>query len=112
ASTRSVNLPAEYATVRRQKLKSPARTRKAVIPAEYAEIEKTIILEPGRMVWQRVICDERVSTNIGSLKNARAGMGDRTGPSRGRLDAQDWAALKDFQLKNGLAVGGLTYATF
>jgi len=43
-----VEVPAEYRTVSKQVLKSPATTRKIQVPAEYRTITKTVIDQPAR----------------------------------------------------------------
>ncbi|WP_205944638.1 peptidoglycan-binding domain-containing protein [Pelagibius litoralis] len=43
-----VEIPAEYRTVSKQVLKSPATTRKISVPAEYRTITKTVIDQPAR----------------------------------------------------------------
>ena len=112
ASVEKVTIPAEYQTVRRQKLICPATTRKIAIPAEYEEVQKTIATGPGKMEWQRVLCEIDVTTEkANAVKNALAAKGYKPGPLDGRLAEADWTALKSFQEKNGLGVGELTYET-
>jgi len=57
AQFEEVTVPAQYETVRRQKLVCPATTRKVAIPAEYQTIEKQVIVDAGRWEWQRVVCE-------------------------------------------------------
>jgi hypothetical protein len=61
-------VPAEYDTVRRQKLASPASTRRVCIPAEYDTVEKTVKVCEGRMAWKLVACDspnaEKVTASV------------------------------------------------
>jgi hypothetical protein len=112
ACVREVRVAGEYTTVRRQKLKSAATTRKVCVPAEYETVEKLVVCEPGKMVWQRVICDVNASAaKMNEVKTALRAKGFTPGPLNGQLDQRDWAAVKTFQEKNRLAMGGLTIET-
>jgi hypothetical protein len=112
ASLEKTTIPAEYQTVRRQKLICPATTRKISIPAEYDEVTKTIAKGPGKMQWERVLCQIDVTTDkVNAVKDALAAKGYTPGPQNGQLADADWAALKSYQEKNGLGVGELTYET-
>lgn len=112
ASVEKITIPAEYETVRRQKLICPATTRKITIPAEYEEITKTIATGPGKMEWQRVLCEIDVTAETAnSVKNALVAKGYKAGPLNGQLADADWDALKNYQQKNGLGMGELTYET-
>jgi hypothetical protein len=51
-------IPAQYETIRRQKLVSAASTRRICIPAEYRTVEKTVKVCDGRMAWQKVQCED------------------------------------------------------
>lgn len=48
ATTRAVEVPAEYRTVTRQVLVTPATTREVEVPAEYATVAVTKMVEPAR----------------------------------------------------------------
>lgn len=112
ATVREIPIPAEYTTVRRQVVKTPACTRRVTIPAEYTNVEKTIVCEGGRMEWRKVICETNATAaKINEVKSALIAKGYKAGPMNGSLTDQDWVAIKDFQAKNRLGVGALTYET-
>jgi hypothetical protein len=112
ARVTEVAVPAKYETVRREKLVCPATTRRTSIPAEFDTIQKTVVVAPGRWEWQQVICEPRASADkLNLIKTALAKAGYKTGPQDGSLDLQDWNSIRAFQLKNELAVGGLTFET-
>jgi hypothetical protein len=50
ARTREVEIPAEYKTVSRQVLKTPATTREVEVPAEYTTMTVTKMVSPAREV--------------------------------------------------------------
>jgi hypothetical protein len=112
ACVREVKVAGEYQTVRRQRLKCAATAKKVCIPAEYDTVEKTVICEPGRVVWQRVICDVNASAaKMNEVKTALKAKGYTPGPLNGQLDQRDWTAIRNFQEKNRLAMGALTVET-
>jgi len=112
ATVRQVSFPAEYQTVRRQKLTCPATTRKIAIPAEFEEVQKSVQIVGGHMQWERVLCEIDMTTEkVNSIKSALAKAGYNPGPTTGKLNDQDWSAIKTFQEKKGLGVGELTYKT-
>ncbi len=112
ACVREVTVPAEYQTVRVQKCVEPATTRKVKVPAEYDQIEKTVVVAPGRIEWQRAICERTVdSARVNALKNALAAHGYEPGAMNGRQDQTFWVALRQFQTDQGLGVGALTQET-
>jgi hypothetical protein len=112
ACVREVRVAGEYSTVRRQRLKCPATTRKVTIPAEYETVQKTVVSEPGRMVWQKVICDVNASAaKANEVKTALKAKGYTPGPLNGKFEQRDWVALKTFQEQNRLAMGALTVET-
>ncbi len=112
ATVRTVSFPAEYQTVRRQKLICPATTRKIAIPAEFEDVSKSVQVAGGHMEWERVVCEIDMTTEkVNSIKSALAKAGYNPGPANGKLNDQDWSAIKTFQTKKGLGVGELTYKT-
>ena len=67
ATTRLVQVPAEYKTVQVKKLVSPAKENRIPIPAEYQTVTKTIKESEGQMVWREVLCE----TNAPELVKAQ-----------------------------------------
>jgi hypothetical protein len=112
ACVREVMIPAEYETVRRQVVASPARTKKNCIAAEYEDIEKTVLVCDAMVKWEHIVCKEKeTAETINKVKNALAKSGYKTDPANGVLTPMDWTALTEFQVKNRLGVGELSYQT-
>jgi hypothetical protein len=65
-------IPAQYETVRRQKLVSAATTRRICIPAEYQTVEKTIKVCDGRMTWQKIQCEDINSESVRINSDSKA----------------------------------------
>lgn len=57
ATVRYEDIPAEYKTVKKQVLKTPATTHTVVIPAEYAERDVTKLMKPAATVTKVVPVD-------------------------------------------------------
>jgi len=112
ACVREVTIPAQYETVRRQVVACPARTRKNCIAAEYEDIQKTVLVCDAMVKWEHIVCKEKATAEtMNKVKNALAKSGYKTDPTKGVLTPTDWTALTEFQVKNGIAVGELSYET-
>jgi len=112
ASVREVSIPAQYETVRREKLVSAPTTRKVCIPAEFETIEKTVKVADAKIEWQKVICEINTKADtVNAVKVALLAEGYETGPLNGELEETDRVALQDYQEKNGLGIGELSYET-
>jgi hypothetical protein len=112
ASVREVVIPAQYETIRRQVVVCPARAKKVCHQAEYADIEKTVLVSDGGMKWERVICERNgTAQTMNQIKSALSKAGYKTSTLDGKLAPEDWNALTQFQQKNGLGIGELSYET-
>jgi len=111
ACVREINIPAEYSTVRRQVVKAPAQTRRIPIPAEFQTVERITVCESGRMAWQRVVCDSQLAPGKVSEIKAALDVAGYVTTTDDTMHKTDWVALKDFQRKNRLGMGHLTYET-
>lgn len=109
---REITEPAEFQTVRVQKCVSPATTRRVPVPAEYDEITKTVVVAPGRIEWQRAVCDLNADYDtISKIEQALAARGYDPGPVNGQTDEAFWSAVRRYQTDNTLGVGALTHET-
>jgi hypothetical protein len=112
ACTREEIIPAQFETIRKQVVARPACTRKVSIPAEFADHERTVMVAPATVRWERIVCEDRVSADtVNSVKQALTAKGYKPGPLDGKLAKADWDALTQFQEKNRLGMGELTYET-
>jgi hypothetical protein len=112
ASVREVTIPAEYETVRRQVVATPALARRICIPAEYENIQKTVLVCPESMKWERIVCEDKLSSDtVNKVKIALRASGYKPGPLNGEFTQTDRAAMIAFQQERGLGVGQLSYDT-
>ena len=112
ACVREVIIPAEYETVRRQVVACPARTKKNCVAAEYEDVQKTVLVCDAMVKWEHVVCKEKATADtMNKVKNALAKAGYKTDPTDGVLTPTDWTALTEFQVKNRIGVGELSYET-
>jgi hypothetical protein len=112
ACTRTETIPAEYSTVRRQIVAVPASTKKICIPAEYADVETTVMVADSMIKWEHIVCEDKISANtVNKVKIALAAAGYTPGPLDGKLLVADWNALTEFQKNNRIGVGELSYTT-
>ncbi|MBN2035009.1 MAG: peptidoglycan-binding protein [Deltaproteobacteria bacterium] len=115
-TTRPVEIPAEYTTVKVRKLVSPAEVKRIQIPAEYQMVTKVEKISDGRMEWRRILCETNTETSmskgvIQSIQEALKKAGHNPGPIDGVVGEQTMRALREYQQKKGLAMGGITYET-
>ncbi len=111
-TTVKITVPAEYTTVKTRKLVERAQEKRIAIPAEYQTFTKRRQVADGRMAWRPVLCETNATrSTIMSIQQALKASGHDPGPIDGVIGHQTLAATKSYQQTNGLASGGLTYAT-
>lgn len=112
ATTRAVEIPAEYGTVEVERMTRPEEERILEIPAEYETVTKSVMVEEGRAAWRPVLCETNMSRDvILDLQRALSQHGHAPGPIDGAYGRQTRAAVRQYQLAQGLPTGGLTMAT-
>lgn len=57
ATKKLIQVPAEFNTVKVKKLVHPAEEKHIPILAEYQTLERTVLTSPGRMTWKSVQCE-------------------------------------------------------
>ena len=111
-TTRKVVIPAEYDTVTVTRVKVAEQKRVTPIPATYKTITRTVVTQPSRQGWQRILCDTNMDLKMMvDLQLRLTAKGYDAGPAIGRLTDKTREALTAFQQANGLATGGITYET-
>lgn len=111
-TTRRVPIAAEYGTVKRRVLVKPAERR--VIPTEpvYDTVTKQVRVDGGTQEWRQILCETNVTPDVvARIQEALSNAGHNPGPINGELTAQTLAAVREYQVKNNLATGGVTYET-
>ncbi len=112
ATTRTVDIPAEYAAVKVQKIVTPPQEKRIEIPAEYQVVTKVEKISEGRMEWRQILCETNLTKDvIRSIQEALVKAGHDPGPIDNVLGEQTMRALREYQQKKGLPVGGITYDT-
>ncbi len=96
-STRVIEIPAEYKTLKVRKEVSPASTNKIVIPAEYQKLTKRVKVTEERMEWRSVLCETNSSgTKVTQIQRALLKAGHNPGPIDGVIGSE----TKDFDPPN------------
>ncbi len=112
ASTTVTEIPAQYQTVKVQRLVSPASERRITIPARTKTVSRQVQTEPSRLEWRSVLCETNMTDDIvTSLQRALKREGFDPGPIDGVIGQTTLDAVEEYQLKNSLDRGGLTYET-
>jgi hypothetical protein len=111
-TTRKVTVPAEYKTVKVQKLVTPAEQKRIPIPEAYDTVTKTIKVTEGRMEWRPILCETNLTPDVvTSIQRALLKRGHNPGHIDGKIGARTKAAVESFQKEKGLPQAGLTIDT-
>jgi len=105
ATVRSVEIPAEYKTVKVRKLVSAAEEKRIPIPAEYKAVTYTELDKEGYMDWRSILCKTNMTdTRISQIQSALKQAGYNPGPIDGDIGEQTMSAVNAFQRDKGLPV--------
>jgi hypothetical protein len=112
AEVREVETPAEYKTVRTLKMVSPAQEKRIPIPAEYQTVASQVLVSEGTAEWKSILCETNTTPGVvQQIQRALLAKGFNPGPIDGIIGRETSAAIRGFQVANGLATGGLTMDT-
>lgn len=112
ASTKRVEIPAVYNNVRVRKLVSPAAEKRIDIPQETRSITRREMVSDERLEWRRILCDTNLTDGvIRRLQRALLAEGFNPGPIDGVVGHETLAAVSAFQRARNLPRGGLTMST-
>lgn len=112
ASVKVVNRPAQFETVKVQRLVKPASEERTEIPRLVKTVTRQVQVAPPTLVWRRVLCETNTTPQIiQRLQLALTREGFAPGPADGVLGSATLTAVKAYQEKNKLDVGGVTYET-
>lgn len=110
--TETVEIPAEYKTVRVSKLVEPAKERRSPVREEYQQITETVLVSEGHMEWRSILCETNTTPDVVSrLQRALINAGHNPGPVDGIAGPRTLSAVSSYQSASGLAEGRLTIET-
>lgn len=103
ASTRKEVIPAEYKTVQVRKQVRPAQERRIDIPEEYGTVTRQELASQGAMQWMSVLCQKNMTRGkIQEIQRALQKAGHYRGPIDGVVGNQTLTAMQSFQAAKGL----------
>ena len=109
-TTRKIDIPAEYATVKVRKLVESAQSNVIEIPARYQTVTHREQVTEGRMEWRQIMCETNVTSDVVlRIQEALQAAGHSPGRIDGILGKQTMTAVEAYQKAKGLSLGGLTY---
>jgi len=112
ARTEVIEIPAKYKTVKVTRLISPATERRTPVPARTKTVSRQVQVEPSRLQWRQILCETNTTPKlITSIQRALRREGFDPGPIDGVIGADTLEAIQEFQLKNSLDSGGITFET-
>lgn len=134
-STREEVIPAVYSTITKWVLEEPARAVPEVLPASTRQLPLTEVVRPAQvqaqtvsattaalnvtqhegmpqLVWRRALCEsEALPEVVTALQQALRNNGLDVGATDGKLGRRTMTALMDYQRREGLALGLVTFET-
>ncbi len=110
ATTVTSAVPATYETIVVEELVSPASERRIAIPARTRTVTSRVETAPGRLEWRQVLCETDMSPDlIVSIQQALRREGFNPGPVDGIVGRATLDAMERYQSENSLGRGGITY---
>lgn len=107
-----IKVPAEYATVKVQKLVEPAKETRVAIPEEFESVTKTVKKTEGHLEWRQILCETNVTPEVvKKIQDALKDAGVYKGPSDGNLGPGTVTSIVSYQKAKGLVSGQLTMET-
>ena len=105
ASTRTVEIPAEYKQVEVQKLVKAEQTTTRTIPAQFQTVTREKLISSGRMEWRAILCEaNQTSEIILDIQRALSIRGYALEKIDGKFGKNTLDALNRFQRDNDLPV--------
>ena len=112
ATTNVVDVPAQYETVKVSRLTSPASESRVTVPARTKTVTRQVQVAPSTMEWRQILCETNTTPElITSIQRALKREGYNPGSVDGVIGQATLVALEEYQTKENLDRGGLTYET-
>ena len=93
-----------------KELVTPAKEEKVVEPARFETVKQSIVIEPEKITWVRVLCETNVNEQvIRDVQRALIKKGHRDLKPSGKLDEPTRKAIEAYEAKHQLAKVGLSY---
>jgi peptidoglycan hydrolase-like protein with peptidoglycan-binding domain len=93
-----------------RKMVEPARQTTIQIPAEYDTVTKQVITSPATTEWREVLCDNNATpAMLTSIQQALRKAGFDPGRDDGRVDQKMMNSVRAFQAARGLPVDNDRY---
>lgn len=105
AATQETAIAAQYETVKVKELVSEAREERTVIPAIYKNVTKRELVTDGHMQWRSILCETNMTASrITQIQSALDKRGYNPGPIDGIIGRQTIVAINAFQKDEKLPV--------
>ena len=112
ATVKKVDVPAETKIVKVRKLVTPAQEKRIAIPKETKIVTQRQKISEEKLAWRSVLCETNATPGmVTDIQRALKTAGHDPGPIDGVIGRQTLAAIDQYQVKKGLARGGLTKTT-
>ncbi|MFK7794854.1 MAG: peptidoglycan-binding protein [Gammaproteobacteria bacterium] len=103
ASTRRIEVPAEYKSVKVNKVIVEAKEMRQAIPARYETVTSQALERDGFMEWRSILCETNMTAGtISSIQRALSAKGYNPGSIDGVIGSNTIKAVNEFQVDNKL----------
>lgn len=108
AHVREEEVAAQYKPISRKKIKSAAHLKYEYIPAAYLTVTKRrLVRKGGFSEWREIICGEKLTGyTVRQIQEALSALGYYKGPVNGEMSAQTQTAIAQFQQERSLPADG------
>ena len=112
ATAAVAEIPAEYETIKVSRLIEPASESRVTVPARTKTVTRQVQVAPSTMQWRQILCETNTTPElITSIQRALKREGYNPGTLDGVIGQATLVALEEYQTKENLDRGGLTYET-
>lgn len=112
ATTTVIEIPAQYETIKVSRLVEPASESRTSVPARTKTVTRQIQTSPSTMEWRQILCETNTTPAlITTIQRALKREGYNPGSVDGVIGKATLVALEEYQTKENLDRGGLTYQT-
>lgn len=112
ASVQEVSVPAQYQTITRKVLVAPQREERVQVPAVYKTVQRVILIKPGGYMEPReVVCKADYPQFTRKVQAALKALGYFEAEVDGVFGKETRRALVSYQVDNRLPVGQYNYDT-
>lgn len=105
ATVMKKEIPAKFETIMVKKIDQDAQVSRKLIPAEYKTVQRNEMISDGQMEWRSILCETNMTTaRISDIQRALLDKGYNPGNIDGIVGPNTMSAVNQFQTDHNLPV--------